>query len=259
MENILRQIVNKKKEDLIEEKKNYPLSFLVDNVKPSSNDFKKAISKKGRINLIAEIKKASPSLGLIRKNFHPLKIGKIYESANVDAISVLTEKNFFKGSLNDLQAISRKIDLAILRKDFIFEEYQVYQTRFGGADAFLLISSILEKEDLKNLILVGKSMQMDALIEIHNEVDLEKALEAGSEIIGINNRDLRDFSVNLQTTFDLKKKISSDKIVVSESGIKTKKDVIALQKEGINAVLIGETLLKAPQRTLGQKIKGLGF
>lgn len=207
-------------------------------------DFKEAISRPGRINLIAEIKKASPSAGLIRADFRPAEIASAYEAAEASAISVLTDEKFFQGSLAHLKEAKDAVSLPLLAKDFFLDEYQIYQARMFGADAFLVIARALSQEKIKVFLKIGQALGMAALVEVHDEEDLAKALASGAEIIGINNRDLATFKVNLEVTLRLAPLIPQDKIVVSESGIKSRADVETLAQAGVNAVLIGEALLQ---------------
>lgn len=254
---ILQKIIEEKKKEVEEKKKKIPLNLLLTkiNLKDKPRNFKEAISKEG-INLIAEIKKASPSRGIIRENFDHKKIARVYKKGKVEAISVLTEEKFFKGNINFLKEVKKiVVDIPVLRKDFIIDEYQIYESKIFGADAVLLIVAILEENNLKKFLNLTKKLKMDALVEIHNEDELRKALKADAEIIGINNRNLKNFKVDLNTTFKLVKKIPLDKIIVSESGIKTREDVIRLQNAGINAILIGEAFMET--ENILKKIKEL--
>lgn len=205
-------------------------------------DFKKVLSKEN-ISIISEIKKASPSKGIIKEDFDPVKIAKVYDEINIDAVSVLTEKQFFKGNDEYIEMVKKVNSKPILRKDFIIDEYQIFQAKAIGADAVLLIASILEN-NIKKFYNLAKETGLQCLTEVHNERELDTALCAGCDIIGINNRDLRDFTVNLKTTEKLIKYIPKDTIVVSESGIKTPEDIKYLRSLGVNAVLIGETFMR---------------
>ncbi len=215
------------------------------------NDFKKSISKPG-LNLIAEIKRASPSKGNINLNLNPTILAKQYEKAGASAISVLTEEDFFKGSLNDLKDVRNSCHLPILRKDFIIDKYQIWESRAYGADAILLIVSILPEKTLHHLFSEAKSAELSVLIEVHNETDLEKALKLNPSIIGINNRNLNDFSVSLNTTKKIAELIPTGITVVSESGIRSNEDLQYLKNFGVNGVLIGESLASSayPEKTI---------
>ena len=216
-------------------------------------DFYNALKKDKQISIIAEVKKASPSKGIIKEDFNPLEIAKKYSEEKVQAISVLTEKNFFLGDEDYLVKIRQNVALPILRKDFIIDLWQVYQSRCLGADAILLIVSILNDEELKKFQIVAEILGMQCLVEVHDREELERALESGAKIIGINNRNLKTFEVDLKTTEKLMNYIPHDRVVVSESGIKTQDDMRYLKDLGVNAVLIGETFMRAD--SINEKIK----
>jgi len=213
----------------------------------SVRDFKKAISKPDRIGLIAEIKFVSPSAGVIRERTDPSTIGRIYEASGVSAISLLTDSRFFGGDLNDLPRLKEAVSVPILRKDFILDEIQVRESFLYGADAILLIARILSREALKRLIAVSKAFGLTPLTEIHDRDDLEKAVDGGAEMIGINNRDLDTFEVSLQTTFGLAPLIPKGCIKVSESGISGKEEIGLLRSVGIQAVLVGTSIMKSDE------------
>lgn len=207
--------------------------------------FKGAISKGNKINLIAELKKASPSQGVLRHEYDPKEIAQIYEANGAAAISVLTDDKYFQGNLIHLNVVRDTVGLPVLRKDFIISEYQVYESALANADAVLLIACILEKGILRGLYNLAKDLGMDALVEVHDERDLEKALGTAAEIIGINNRNLMTFEVDLNTTLELAPKIPQEKIIVSESGISEFDDVKRVSERGVKAVLIGEAFMTA--------------
>ncbi len=211
-----------------------------------------------RIQLIAEVKKASPSQGIIRPDFDPVKIAKTYAANGASAISVLTEAKYFKGNLNHLKDIKQALGnnrLPLLRKDFILEPYQVYESRAYGADSLLLIIAILKPDKLDELLSLSHQLGMSCLVEVHNQAELEIALKSGARIIGINNRDLKTFTVDLATTEHLRPLIPPDIIVVSESGIKNGNDMEKMKKWAVDAVLIGESLMSAPN--IATKMKEL--
>jgi len=212
-------------------------------------DFKNAISKPDRIGLIAEIKFASPSAGVIRERTDPCAIGRIYEDAGVSAISLLTDSRFFGGDLNDLPRLKEAVSAPILRKDFILDKIQVKESFLYGADAILLIARILSREALRKLIAASKEFEMTPLVEVHDRDDLEKAVDCGAEMIGINNRDLDTFEVSLQTTLDLAPLIPQGCIKVSESGILGKEEIGLLRRGGIQAALVGTSIMKSENRT----------
>ena len=208
-------------------------------------DFGAAISIQHKISLIAEIKFASPSAGLIREKTDPMAIGRIYEDAGAAAISLLTDKRFFQGDLKHLPRLKRAISLPILRKDFIIDEIQVREAFFYGADAVLLIARILSQQQLTEYIDLCRELGMAPLTEVHSSDDLEKAVAGGAEIIGINNRDLDTFKVDINTTLELAPLIPAQCIRVSESGITGEEDIIALKTTGVHAVLVGSSLMKS--------------
>ena len=217
------------------------------------NLFKKSISKPGKINLIAEIKKASPSQGIIREDFDVAKIAKIYSDNKADAISVLTEEKYFLGKPAYLREVSEDFKLPTLMKDFIIDEYQVYEAFACQASAILLIVAILSDSQLVELMDCAHRLDMDVLVEIHDEKELERAVKAQAEIIGVNNRNLQTLIVDLKVSESLLGRIPKDKIIVAESGIKTHEDVKRLKNLGAHAVLIGETFMRSPD--IGRKLK----
>jgi indole-3-glycerol phosphate synthase len=207
-------------------------------------DFARALAR-GELSVIAELKRASPSKGLLRAVYRRREIAESYERAGASAISVLTEEEFFLGALDDLTAVRDAVDLPILRKDFILDEYQVYESAAAGADALLLIVAVLEDQNLKGLIELSGKWRMASLVEVHTEEELRRALDAGAEIIGVNNRDLNSLEVDLETSLRLRQQIPSSCIAVSESGIKTADDLRTLSRAGFDAALIGEHLMLA--------------
>ena len=208
--------------------------------------FAESLLKDSGLPLIAELKQASPSKGLLRKAFNPVDIAKIYEEEGAATLSVLTEENFFKGSLNYIGQVRAVVKCPLLRKDFLVDEYQVYEARAFDADAVLLIAAILDDGRLKDFLALARDLGMDSLVEVHTEAEVERALQADARMIGINNRDLATFKTDLETTIRLIRKIPEDRIVVSESGIVQRKDVERLFEAGADAVLIGETFMKSP-------------
>jgi indole-3-glycerol phosphate synthase len=246
---ILDKIVKSKRKVLDESKLNCNISVLQDiiNRQPEVLNFKDSLKKQSSsdIRIIAEVKKASPSKGIIRDDFDPIKIARQYEINDASAISVLTETEFFMGKLEFLKEIKNAVNIPVLRKDFLFDPYQLYEARANGADAVLLIAAILEKPLLDELLSIVKKLSMSALVEIHTKEELEKVLQTDAEIIGINNRNLKTFNTDLQTSIDLIADIPDSKIIVTESGIKTKEDILKLSKAGVDAFLIGETFMRA--------------
>lgn len=211
---------------------------------PKPHDLKKALKRK-KLALIAEVKKASPSAGVIREDFNPVALAKEYEAAGASAISVVTDQKYFQGKLEYLKEVRKKVDLPLLRKDFIVDEVQIYEARLAGADAILLIVRILTDEELKRFLALAKKLHLQALVEVHDLAEAERAMNAGAEIVGINNRDLDALTVNLQITFYLLKTLPQLKnlVVVSESGIKSGLETAKLHAAGVDAVLVGESLL----------------
>ncbi|HJX70116.1 MAG TPA: indole-3-glycerol phosphate synthase TrpC [Dehalococcoidia bacterium] len=232
---------------LAERKQKTPLIKLKRSVDKcgAPRDFEGALRGEG-VKLIAEIKRASPSKGLLCPNLDVATLARSYARGGASAISVLTESAFFKGSLADLATAHQVTHLPLLCKDFILDPYQVYEARACGADAILLITAILSLSELSALIEVTHGLGMVALVEVHNEPEVKKALDAKANLIGINNRNLADFSVDLTTTLKLRPLIPPHITVVSESGIKSKADISILQAVGINAVLVGEVLVSSP-------------
>ena len=210
---------------------------------PASRDFKKAISTPGRINLISEIKFASPSAGTIRDKCDPVEIGTIYEQAGASAISFLTDRVFFSGEIKNLPIVKKAVSIPVLRKDFIVDEIQIREAVAYGADAVLLIARILDSNQLKDFIRICRDLGLAALTEVHDKKDIEMALECGAGIIGINNRDLDTFCVDINMTGELSKYIPESCILVSESGILTGDHIKSLKGKGINAVLVGSALM----------------
>lgn len=248
-ETILDRIVADKRDELAAAQTAMPLAELKTRMTeaPPVRAFAEAL-RRPSIRLIAEIKKASPSRGLLRADFDPVVLAQIYAGAGVAAISVLTDEKHFQGSLQHLAAIRAALPEGppLLRKDFLFDEYQLYESRCQGADAVLLIAAILEQPLLAELIALAKSLDMDALVEVHDQRELERALAARAEVVGINNRDLRTFEVDMATTGRMRPLVPDGKIIVAESGILTREHVLRLEECGVQAVLIGEALVTAP-------------
>jgi indole-3-glycerol phosphate synthase len=244
---ILEEIVDNTRIELEIRKQDTPLTVLQKMAQACSQPIDLASSLAGQtVKLIAEVKKASPSRGVLRTDFNPVQIANIYASNGASAISVLTDYKYFMGRLEYLTQINSALGQnrpPLLRKDFIFDPYQIYESRACGADALLLIAAILTPEKLAELLELSHTLQMRCLVEAHNEEDIKKALESGAKIIGINNRDLRTFKVDLETTARLRSLIPDGRIVVSESGIKNRSDIQKLHNLRVNAVLVGETLV----------------
>jgi indole-3-glycerol phosphate synthase len=241
---ILEQIVNSTRKSVAERKSRTLLADLEKAIGKQAppRDFAGALHGDD-ISLIAEVKRASPSKGVLRSNLNPSALARIYKQNGAVGISVLTESKYFLGSFADLEAVRREVDLPLLCKDFVIDNYQVYQACAHRADAVLLIAAILNQHELMVLIKTAHSLGMTALVEVHNKNELDKALESSPRIIGINNRNLADFSVDLKTTLSLKPLIPEGIAVVSESGIHSREDVLQLERAGVNAILVGEALV----------------
>ncbi len=243
---MLDKIIAQKREEVEQRKKVATTGYLqerITNQKPAL-DIAPAL-KSDHIRLIAEVKQASPSRGVLSHNFNSTELARTYAEGGAAAISVLTEANYFMGSIEHLAAIKEVVGLPLLRKDFIFDPYQVYESRAYGANALLLIAAILSQGQLEELVSLSHSLGLKCLVEVHNEGEVERAILSKSEIIGINNRDLNTFAVDINTTRRLRPLIPKEKIVVSESGIKSRKDMEKLAKWGVDAVLVGEALVTA--------------
>lgn len=219
-------------------------------------EFEKAL-RKDDISFICEVKKASPSKGIIAENFPYVQIAKDYEAAGASAVSVLTEPEYFKGDTDYLNEISKNINIPIIRKDFTVDEYMIYQARIIGASAVLLICAILDTETIKKYIGICDTLGLSALVEAHNGDEIKSALNAGARLIGVNNRNLKDFTVDINNCINLRKLVPEKITFVAESGIKTASDIELLRKSNVNAVLIGETLMRADNKAeMLAKLKG---
>ncbi len=244
---ILEQIVDAKRRQLQVEKEAVPLRrmrLLAENQKRQCRDLAGQLCGPG-ISVIAEFKRASPSKGLICSDARPAAIAKQYEQCGAAAVSVLTEREFFRGFDQDLEKASRAVAVPILRKDFIIDPYQIYQARAIGADAVLLIAAILSGQQLRSYHLTARALGMQTLVEVHDRREAERAVDAGAVVIGINNRNLKTFEVRLETTAELRDLLPDNRIVVSESGIHCRRDMEYLQSCRVQAVLIGESLMRS--------------
>lgn len=246
---LLSEIIIQKKKDLEELKRRFPLHRLSEaagrKIKTDKRSFLKAISNPKDLNLVCELKKASPSAGILREDFQPLRLAGIYEYGGAAAISVLTESRYFKGRPSYLKTIRQVTTLPLLRKDFIFEKYQIYESALLEADAFLLIASLLTENELAELIDLGLQMEMDALIEVHHDEDLKKAMNAGAQIIGINNRDLKTFRVDPERAMHLIPKVPKGIPIIVESGFSSHEELMSYKSLGVNSFLIGTVLMKS--------------
>jgi indole-3-glycerol phosphate synthase len=242
--NILEKIVARKKVEVAELKQrgfHHPSAF--DSSKRRS--LAASLSQKPHPRVIAEVKKASPSAGLLAADFDPLSLATAYEKGGAAALSVVTDKHFFQGDISWLAALRSLVELPLLRKDFIIDPLQVYESRAAGADAILLIAAILSQDELRELLEIAVDQGLECLVEVHDEEELGKVLSTPAAIIGINNRNLKDFSINLETTLRLQKLIPKDRLVVSESGIDQHVQLVRLAAAGVQGVLVGTSLVKA--------------
>ena len=253
---ILDDIVAVKRREVADGKKATPLAVLETTIgeMPPTRDFRRALAD-GACAIIAEVKRRSPSRGVIRADFDPVVIAGEYEKNGAAAVSVLTDATFFGGSNGDLTAVKKAISLPVLRKEFIIDPWQIHETRAIGADALLLIAAILEESELREYRELAASLGLASLVEVHDRRELETALAVGAEIIGINNRDLKTFQVDLGTTLRLRREIPSGTKVISESGIRTAEEVRRLKDAGIDGILVGEILMRASDP--GTKIREL--
>lgn len=258
---ILNRILEAKKLEVAQARHKRPLQELEREIAKmdAPRPFAEALRRSDRIALIAEIKKASPSAGVIRADFDHVDIAQIYDDSAADAISVLTDERFFQGHLDFIGDVRRVSDKPVLRKDFLFDEYQVIEARAFGADAILLIVAIVEDKQLARLLRLAEELGMAALVETHDEDEVKRALDAGARLIGVNNRDLRDFSVDLNITLRLRPLVPPEITLVSESGIHTREDVRRLEAAGVNAILVGESLMRSENiRGKINELLGLG-
>jgi indole-3-glycerol phosphate synthase len=247
--NILARIVAARRQAIAHRQRVLPLAVLKMTVAKKvgpPRDFSAALSCSGSINIIAELKKASPSRGLLREDFQPASLAPAFEAAGAVALSVLTEEDFFQGSLGHLKEARKACGLPVLRKDFIVDPWQVWEARAAEADSFLLITAIVSDESLSELLALGRELSMEALVEVHTREELERALEAKARIIGVNNRDLTNFQVRLETSLKLVEAIPDECVAISESGIRARQDIERLRQAGFDAFLIGEHLMSYP-------------
>jgi indole-3-glycerol phosphate synthase len=244
---ILEKIMHVKVHELIGAMKKLPALSMQNSIEqaPEVRPFKKSLSRRSPA-VIAEIKKASPSAGIIRKDLDPLAVAREYEKSGAAALSVLTEVQHFQGGLEILARLRWDSKLPLLRKDFVIDPYQVLEARHAGADAVLLIAALLDKDLLKSFRVEAESLGMEALVEVHNEAELKKALDSGATLIGVNNRDLRTFEVSLEVSVALAPMLPKEVLAVAESGIRTADDIKRLSDAGYRAFLVGESLMRAP-------------
>ena len=250
---ILQIIVEHKKKEVQEAKKRRSEHSLLKEIdhkhpdRPESRFFKQLLKPgKWGVNIIAEIKRASPSKGMIRENLDPVEYARKYEKGEVSAISVLTDEHFFKGSTEDLKHVKKTVSLPVLRKDFVVSAYQIYESVCIGADAVLLIKKILSTDQLKNYLSLCRELKLDALVEVHSGEEIEAVQKAGARLVGINNRNLNSFETNVETSIKLAGLLEPEQVCVAESGIKSRGDIENLRQSGIYNFLIGESIVRAP-------------
>ena len=254
MNNLLEKICANKKKEIEENKKKCSLKSLekiLQNLKIEKRSFKKLLinSQKNKKNfIIGEIKKSSPSAGNIIKDYNPNEIALTYEKSGIGALSILTDIQYFEGNIEHISIIKKSSNLPILRKDFIIDEYQIYESKVYNADCILLIVAILTDNEIRNFIKIAEEINIDCIIETHNEQEVIRAMNIGYPIIGINNRNLKNLSIDISNTSKLFKKISNNFTVIGESGIKNKNDIVKYNKLGIYNFLIGESLLRSKNR-----------
>jgi indole-3-glycerol phosphate synthase len=258
--NILEKIIEYKKTEINQAKKNVPLNKLLENIASNcflNNSLLKTVQSDSKFHFICEIKKASPSKGVFQTNFNPEALARDYTEGGASAISVLTDKRFFQGSLDILSQVKKLTSLPVLRKDFIFEEYQIYEAKSAGTDLVLLIAKILTLEQIKKFCQLASDLDMDVLLELYEEKEILKIPDNYPVLIGINNRNLDTFEVNFSHSINLKKKIPQSIPVISESGIQTIQNCRLLKNEGFRGVLIGETLMKSknPRHVLKRMVE----
>jgi indole-3-glycerol phosphate synthase len=243
----LKEVLLEKQKSLKEQKHKYPEDELCLKLEEPRvyRPFKARISAENKLNIIAEIKKASPSEGILREDFDPLQIARLYQNAGCAAISIITEERYFLGKIAYLNQVRKVTEVPLLRKDFIFDSYQLYESKFFGADAVLLIAEALRAGRLSEFLALAKRLELDCLVEAHTEEDLRYCLDEGAEIIGINNRNLHTLEVDKKQARQLIRSIPKDKVIVLESGIKTHRDYVSCQRLKVNALLIGSTFMKS--------------
>jgi indole-3-glycerol phosphate synthase len=257
MTTILDEIVATKREEIVAAQSSRPWSELERALEaaPPPRDFFAPLAAGGSIKLIAEVKKASPSKGVIREDFDPLDIARTYRQNGASCLSVLTDVSYFQGSLTYLQTIRSAVDIPVLRKDFLIDRYQIVEARCAGADAVLLIAECLDDRMLGELLTEAKRLGMTALVEFYEPENLSRVIDAGATLIGVNNRDLRTFEVDVAHTIRMRERIPDGCVLVGESGIHTRDDVLRLESAGVHAMLVGESLMR--QTDIGAAVRHL--
>jgi len=256
-ENVLAKIIAHKRDEVARAKQLLPMEQLLERLSdaPPVRDFVEALKSKSDVALIAEVKKASPSAGIIRADFEPVQIAKTYEAHGAACLSVLTDEKFFQGHLDFLTAVRKNVSIPVMRKEFIIDRYQVAEARVAGADCILLIAECLDDCHLRDLYFYASELGMESLIEIYDSENLDRVLNLDPPLVGVNNRDLRTFVTDLDHTVRLAPRIVATSLLVSESGIRTRADIDRLKSAGAKAILVGETLMRSPN--IGQAVDEL--
>jgi indole-3-glycerol phosphate synthase len=254
---VLDQIVTSKRREVLVARQRMPIEELEAQAReaPPVRDFRAMLAGREQIQLIAEVKKASPSAQIIRRDFDPVAIARCYQDHGAACVSVLTDAPFFEGHLSYLARVRASVVIPLLRKDFLIDEYQVVEARLAGADAILLIAEILDDNLMRSLMKRAHKLGMTALVELHDSTNLRRVLDAGADCVGVNNRDLRQFTTDIEHTLRIRDRIPHDVVLVSESGIRTRQDVERLEAAGVSAILVGESLMRAPD--IGQAVERL--
>ena len=260
MKSILDEIVASKRQEVVTARRRFPLEELESQAAtaPPVRDFRAALEGPGPIQLIAEVKKASPSAQVIRADFDPVAIARIYQEHGAACLSILTDAPYFQGHLAHLARVRASVAIPLLRKDFLIDDYQVIEARLAGADAILLIAEILDDAQLVRLREQARRLGMAALVEFHDPANLPRVLASGANLVGINNRDLNTFVTDIEHTLRLRDRIPPEVLLVSESGIHNRADVERLEAAGISAILVGESLMRSPDTGLAvERLLGL--
>tara|TARA_R110002111_G_scaffold259308_1_gene329232 strand:+ start:38229 stop:39017 length:789 start_codon:yes stop_codon:yes gene_type:complete len=255
--NILEEIIAFKQTEVSEAKGKRSFEELAEQLAaaPPVRDFVDSLRTHAPVGMIAEVKKASPSAGVIREDFHPVEIAQIYAASGAACLSVLTDEHFFQGHLSYLKEVRQAVSIPVLRKDFIIDRYQILEARVTGADCILLIAECLDESQLEDLYVYALELGMSALVEIYEPNNLERVLKLSPPMLGINNRNLKTFVTTLDHSIQLSSQIPEDCILISESGIRNRQDVLRLQNAGVGGILVGETLMRAPD--IGEKVREL--
>jgi len=246
--NILEEIIEHKRGEISQARERVSADQLTAQLADALpvRDFVESLRTHGPVGMIAEVKKASPSAGIIREDFHPVEIAQIYENSGAACLSVLTDEHYFQGHLDYLKAVRKVVSIPVLRKDFIIDRYQILEARAAGADCVLLIAECLDDDQLQDLYAYAQELGMSALVEIYEPDNLERVLKLNPPMLGINNRNLKTFVTSLDHSIELSPRLPEDCLLISESGIRNREDVLRLQESGVGGILVGETLMRSP-------------